>query len=93
MMMTDREKLAEIVRGASYRCLPSNTTNFHLGLFVTDLLSNGVTFPKHAHWTINGKWAECSNCREGEKIAVLVHKDYCPACGAIMDEGSVVIHP
>lgn len=42
-MMTDREKLAEIVRGASYRCLPSNTTDFHLERFVTDLLSFGVT--------------------------------------------------
>ena len=42
----------------------------------------------HAHWIIDegGQWAECSNCHEDEKIAVLVHKDYCPACGAIMDE-------
>lgn len=42
----------------------------------------------HAHWIIDegGDWAECSNCHEDEKIAVLVHKDYCPACGAIMDE-------
>lgn len=45
----------------------------------------------HAHWIINGDWAECSNCHEDEKIAVLVHKDYCPACGSIMDEESVVI--
>ena len=30
----------------------------------------------HAHWIINGDWGECSNCYEGEKIAVLVHKDY-----------------
>lgn len=42
----------------------------------------------HAHWIIfkGGQWAECSRCHEDEKIAVLVHKDYCPACGAIMDE-------
>lgn len=40
----------------------------------------------HAHWIINGEWAECSGCHEDEKIAVLVHRDYCPACGAIMDE-------
>ena len=48
---------------------------------------------KHAHWIIDkgGVWAECSNCHEDEKIAVLAHKDFCPACGAIMDEESVVI--
>ena len=47
----------------------------------------------HAHWIIDkgGVWAECSNCHEDEKIAVLAHKDFCPACGAIMDEESVVI--
>lgn len=41
--MTDRENLAEIVKSAGYRCLPSNTTDFHLERFVTDLLSFGVT--------------------------------------------------
>lgn len=47
----------------------------------------------HAHWIIDkgGQWAECSNCHEDEKIAVMVHKDFCPACGAIMDEESVVV--
>lgn len=42
----------------------------------------------HAHWIIDegGQWAECSNCHEEEKIAMLVHKDYCPACGAHMSE-------
>jgi len=45
----------------------------------------------HAHWIIDGEWAECSNCHEDEKIAVMQHKDYCPACGAIMDEESVCI--
>ena len=44
--MSDREKLAEIVKGASYRCLPSNTTDFHLERFVTDLLSFGVTIQR-----------------------------------------------
>lgn len=41
--MTDREKLVEIVKSAGYRCLPSNTTDFHLERFVTDLLSFSVT--------------------------------------------------
>lgn len=46
----------------------------------------------HAHWIINGDWAECSNCHESSKLAVLEHKDFCGACGAAMDEESVVIH-
>lgn len=49
----------------------------------------------HAHWIIDkgGQWAECSNpkCREASKISVMEHKDFCPACGAIMDEESVVV--
>lgn len=45
----------------------------------------------HAHWIINKDRAECSNCKESSKIAVLEHKDFCGACGAIMDEESVVI--
>ena len=48
---------------------------------------------KHAHWIINGDWGECSNCHESSKLAVLEHKDFCGACGAIMDEESVVITP
>lgn len=42
----------------------------------------------HAHWIINGEWGECSNpkCREASKLSVMDHKDFCPACGAIMDE-------
>lgn len=49
--------------------------------------------PKHAHWIINGDWGECSRCHETSKLSVMEHKDYCPACGAIMDEESVVNHP
>lgn len=56
--MTDREKLAEIVKGASHRCLPSNTTDFHLERFVTDLLSNGVTFATDTN--AGSKWVPVS---------------------------------
>lgn len=93
--MTDREKLVELAKPVLTSLpFPWCTVWRDVAERIADAwLANGVTFPKHAHWTINGKWAECSNCREGEKIAVLVHKDYCPACGAIMDEESVVIHP
>ena len=41
--MNVREKLAEIVKKAAYSSLPSNTEDFHLNMFVTNLLSHGVT--------------------------------------------------
>ena len=41
--MDVREKLAEIVKKAAYSSLPSNTEDFHLNMFVTNLLSHGVT--------------------------------------------------
>ena len=64
MMMTDREKLAEIVKSAGYRCLPSNTTDFHLERFVTDLLSFGVTVQR---------WIPvCERVPESGKDVVLV---------------------
>ena len=41
--MDVREKLAEIVKKAAYSSLPSNTEDFHLNMFVMNLLSHGVT--------------------------------------------------
>ena len=38
-----REKLVGIVKKAAYSSLPSNTEDFHLNMFVTNLLSHGVT--------------------------------------------------
>ena len=44
--MDVREKLVEIVKKAAYSSLPSNTEDFHLNMFVTNLLSHGVTVQK-----------------------------------------------
>ena len=41
--MDVREKLVEIVKKAAYSSLPSNTEDFHLNMFVTNLLAHGVT--------------------------------------------------
>ena len=41
--MDVKEKLMEIVKKAAYSSLPSNTEDFHLNMFVTNLLSHGVT--------------------------------------------------
>lgn len=41
--MDVREKLVEIVKKAAYSFLPSNTEDFHLNMFVTNLLAHGVT--------------------------------------------------
>ena len=43
MSMDIRKKLIEIVKKAAYSSLPSNTEDFHLNMFVTNLLSHGVT--------------------------------------------------
>ena len=42
-MMDVREKLVEIVKKAAYSSLPSNTEDFHLNMFVMNLLAHGVT--------------------------------------------------
>ena len=44
--MDVREKLVEIVKKAAYSSLPSNTEDFHLNMFVTNLLAHGVTVQK-----------------------------------------------
>ena len=41
--MNVREKLVEIVKKAAYSSLPSNTEDFHLNMYVTNLLAHGVT--------------------------------------------------
>lgn len=84
--MTDKEKLVGLL---DVIIQPGQKT---LGDIADYLLANGVIFPKHAHWTINGDWAECSSCHEASKISVK-HNDYCSACGARMDEESVVVLP
>lgn len=41
--MDVKEKMMEIVKKAAYSSLPSNTEDFHLNMFVMNLLSHGVT--------------------------------------------------
>ena len=41
--MDVRKKLVELVKKAAYSSLPSNTEDFHLNMFVANLLSHGVT--------------------------------------------------
>ena len=40
--MDVKEKLMEIVKKAAYSSLPSNTEDFHLNMFVMNLLAHGV---------------------------------------------------
>ena len=46
--MDVRGKLVEIVKKAAYSSLPSNTEDFHLNMFVMNLLAHGVTVQE---WT------------------------------------------
>lgn len=41
--MDVKEKLMEIVKKSAYSSLPSNTEDFHINIFVMNLLAHGVT--------------------------------------------------
>ena len=82
--MDVRKKLAEIVKKAAYSSLPSNTEDFHLNMFVTNLLAHGVTVQEQ-----DG----CEHCRTAsytEKPLVVITQmgrevktqfNFCPNCG------------
>lgn len=82
--MDVREKLVEIVKKAAYSSLPSNTEDFHLNMFVTNLLAHGVTVQEH-----DG----CEHCRAAsytEKPFIVITQmgrevktqfNFCPNCG------------
>ena len=61
--MDVREKLVEIVKKAAYSSLPSNTEDFHLNMFVTNLLSHGVTVQE---WiSVNDRLPDLIPCNAG----------------------------
>ena len=62
--MDVREKLVEIVKKAAYSSLPSNTEDFHLNMFVTNLLAHGVTVQE---------WISVKERLPQEKVNCIVH--------------------
>ena len=62
--MDVREKLIEIVKKAAYSSLPSNTEDFHLNMFVMNLLSHGVTVQE---------WISVDDRLPGEPMKCLVY--------------------
>lgn len=69
-----REKLVEIVKKAAYSFLPSNTEDFHLNMFVTNLLAHGVTVQE---WiSVNDKMPEMGEHHQSEDVLVCI--DYRP---------------
>ena len=85
--MDTREKLVEIVKKAAYSSLPSNTEDFHLNMFVTNLLAHGVTVQERGEWVYD-HWCEfkCSVCGEFSNSKPYKGKEnYCSNCGAKMD--------
>lgn len=68
-----REKLVNIVKRASYHCLPSNTQDFHINMFVTDLLAHSVTVQDVPDNNI-GKWISVKDRlpKCGEKVLVYI---------------------
>ena len=94
--MDVREKLIEIVKKAAYSSLPSNTEDFHLNMFVMNLLAHGVTVQERGYWVSLTDCANagvyCSVCHKKvykEDYAWCNRKnklrsDYCPHCGSKM---------
>ena len=85
--MDVREKLVEIVKKAAYSSLPSNTEDFHLNMFVTNLLSHGVTVQECGNWKYYHKQnkAVCASCSfERDLDANFGKAIACPNCGAYM---------
>ena len=67
--MDVREKLIEIVKKAAYSSLPSNTEDFHLNMFVTNLLSHGVTVQEWIPVTERlPEWGERVICTDGYAV-------------------------
>ena len=69
--MDVREKLIEIVKKAAYSSLPSNTEDFHLNMFVTNLLSHGVTVQSDNDINATSKWISVDERLPENFISVL----------------------
>lgn len=92
--MNDREKLVEIVKISADYCLPSNTEDFHLDMFVTALLSHGVTVQElggcdfcqkfdfaGARAEVNKYGAHISLAVCNTKFPYTERFKFCPMCG------------
>ena len=89
--MDVRKKLVEIVKKAAYSSLPSNTEDFHLNMFVTNLLAHGVTVQECGNWKYYHKQnkAVCTSCSfERDLDANFGKAIACPNCGAYMPQPS-----
>ena len=62
--MDVREKLVEIINKAAYSSLPSNTEDFHINMFVMNLLAHGVTVQE---------WISVKDRLPEEKVNCIVH--------------------
>ena len=91
-MMTDREKLFELITEALQRKEGTARVvgDYYTNRIVDYLIANGVTVPNHGHWIIRssgrGKyatnWAECSNCR----VCGSPQWKVCPVCETRMED-------
>ena len=84
--MDVREKLVEIVKKAAYSSLPSNTEDFHLNMFVTNLLSHGVTVQErdgceYCNGLPFSQMEDFTMPNASKKDYDIVTIRYCPMCG------------
>lgn len=72
----------------------------HTAMEALDEIDNAPTVkaePEHGHWIINGEWCTCSECKQSLHYerskgksslinALSMAVNFCPNCGAKMDE-------
>lgn len=87
--MTNDEAIKYLIRPVSTSTVPSKEIEKQFEAYemaIEALKQKPIT---HAHWIILPPCCEeicsCSNCETSFKQAYQ-HREYCPSCGAIMDE-------
>lgn len=89
----DADKLSETIKEHSYLLSDSiNSRNY--GMFLDGIMQAIGEAPtadaqevRHGRWnTINGRFTQCSVCGVSRDIRTQVGWNFCPVCGAKMDE-------
>ena len=89
MRLIDADELLEVL---ARNCVFFGDNNEELSWdIIEDSINEGTTIEaepiRHAHWNMKPSgYGVCSNCGKGELDVGAVWSNYCPYCGAAMDE-------
>lgn len=93
--MNDREKLIELIDDALAVYDVIIYARLNADEIADHLIANSVTIQKHGRWIMRGGKRYCSKCgnsacvtRDPEDFWYTVGTDYCPNCGARMENGN-----